>query len=175
MPKANKQNANTPTIAEELEHEHHHHHEDGEECGCGHEHHHHHEDGEECGCGHEHHHHHEDGEGCGCGHEHHHHHEDGEECSCGHEHHHHHEHHHERKQVSADAVMKIYIIENLDCANCAAKIERKINELPGVEDATLTFATKQLRVTAKNPDALLDQMRQVARTVESQATIEPRA
>ncbi len=119
MPKANKQNANTPTIAEELEHEHHHHHEDGEECGCG------------------------------------------------HEHHHHHEHHHERKQVSADAVMKIYIIENLDCANCAAKIERKINELPGVEDATLTFATKQLRVTAKNPDALLDQMRQVARTVES--------
>ena len=71
--------------------------------------------------------------------------------------------------------MKIYIIENLDCANCAAKIERKINELPGVEDATLTFATKQLRVTAKNPDALLDQMRQVARTVESQATIEPRA
>ncbi len=70
--------------------------------------------------------------------------------------------------------MKIYIIENLDCANCAAKIERKINELPGVEDATLTFATKQLRVTAKNPDSLLDQMRQVARTVESQATIEPR-
>ena len=112
MPKANKQNANTPTIAEELEHEHHHHHEDGEECGCGHEHHHHHEDGEECGC--------------------------------GHEHHHHHEHHHERKQVSADAVMKIYIIENLDCANCAAKIERKINELPGVEDATLTFATRWL-------------------------------
>ena len=170
-------------------HEHHHHHGDGEECGCGHEHHHHgdgeecgcghehhhHGDGEECGCGHEHHHHHGDGEECGCGHEHHHHHGDGEECDCGHDHHsHEHHHHHEHKQISADAVMKIYLIENLDCANCAAKIERKINELPEVEDATLTFATKQLRVTAKNPDALLDQMRQIARSVESQATIEPR-
>ena len=69
---------------------------------------------------------------------------------------------------------KVYIIEHLDCANCAAKIERKINELPEVEEATLTFATKQLRVTAKNPDALLEQMRQIARTVEPDATIEPR-
>ena len=69
---------------------------------------------------------------------------------------------------------KVYIIEHLDCANCAAKIERKINELPEVEEATLTFATKQLRVTAKDPDALLEQMRQIARTVEPDATIEPR-
>ena len=28
---------------------------------------------------------------------------------------------------------KIYIIENLDCANCAAKIEAKFNALPVVE------------------------------------------
>lgn len=45
--------------------------------------------------------------------------------------------------------MRIYIVENLDCANCAAKIERKIQSLPGVEYASLTFATKQLRVAAK--------------------------
>ena len=28
---------------------------------------------------------------------------------------------------------KVYIIQNLDCANCAAKIESKFNALPEVE------------------------------------------
>ena len=41
----------------------------------------------------------------------------------------------------------IYIIDNLCCANCGAKMERKINELPQVQEATLTFATKQIAVT----------------------------
>ncbi|WP_243423372.1 cation transporter, partial [Intestinimonas butyriciproducens] len=40
---------------------------------------------------------------------------------------------------------KTYLIDGLDCANCAAKIERKINQLEEVQEATLTFATKQLR------------------------------
>ena len=38
---------------------------------------------------------------------------------------------------------KVYIIENLDCANCAAKIEAKFNALPEVEEAVITFATRQ--------------------------------
>ena len=43
---------------------------------------------------------------------------------------------------------KVYIMENLGCANCAAKMEAKFNALPEVEEATITFATKQLRLTA---------------------------
>ena len=35
---------------------------------------------------------------------------------------------------------KVYHIENLGCANCAAKMEDKMNRLEGVE-ASLTFAT----------------------------------
>ena len=69
---------------------------------------------------------------------------------------------------------KIYIIENLDCANCAAKIEAKFNALPEVEEATITFATKQLRITAENPDALLEKLTKIAQTVESGAKILPR-
>lgn len=69
---------------------------------------------------------------------------------------------------------KVYIMENLDCANCAAKIEQKIRQLPQVEDATITFATRQLRVTAPDPDALLPQMLELARTVEDEVTIVPR-
>ena len=50
---------------------------------------------------------------------------------------------------------KVYIIDNLDCAHCAARVEEKINAMPEVETATITFATKQLRITAEDPDALL--------------------
>ena len=53
---------------------------------------------------------------------------------------------------------KVYDIENLDCANCAAKIEAKFNALAEVKDATITFATRQLRLTAENPDALIEKL-----------------
>ena len=69
---------------------------------------------------------------------------------------------------------KVYIIENLDCANCAAKIEAKFNALPEVEAATITFATRQLRVTAEDPDALIEKLTAIARTVESEVKIHPR-
>ena len=69
---------------------------------------------------------------------------------------------------------KVYIIDNLDCANCAAKIEAKFNALPEVEEATITFATKQLRITAENPDSLIEKLTEIARTVESGVEIRHR-
>ena len=69
---------------------------------------------------------------------------------------------------------KVYIIDNLDCANCAAKIEQKLNACPGVEEATITFSTRQLRLTAEDPDALIPRLQEIARTVESDAVIYPR-
>lgn len=69
--------------------------------------------------------------------------------------------------------MKRYLIQNLDCANCAAKIEAKFNTLPEVEQATITFATRQLRLTAEDPDALIDRLVQVAQTVEDGVEIHP--
>ena len=69
---------------------------------------------------------------------------------------------------------KIYILEELDCANCAAKIEAKLNAMPQVEKAVITFATRQLRVTAADPDALVPEMEKIARTVEPELTIHPR-
>ena len=69
---------------------------------------------------------------------------------------------------------KVYIIENLDCANCAAKIEAKFNALPEVQEAIITFPTRQLRVTAENPDDLIASLTTIARTVESEVTFLPR-
>ena len=62
---------------------------------------------------------------------------------------------------------QIYTIRNLDCANCAAKAEAKIKALPGVQDASITFATMQLRITADDPDALLPAAQKAAQTVEA--------
>ena len=69
---------------------------------------------------------------------------------------------------------RIYIFENLDCANCAAKIEHKMNTHPDVSDAVITFATRQLRLTADDPDALIPELTALARTVESSVEIHPR-
>ena len=69
---------------------------------------------------------------------------------------------------------KTYLIDNLDCANCAAKIEAKFNALPVVEEATITFATKQLRLAAQDPDALIPKLTEIARTVEGEVVIRPR-
>lgn len=43
---------------------------------------------------------------------------------------------------------KIFILEDLDCANCAAKIENGINELDCVNKASVTFMTKKLVLEA---------------------------
>ena len=177
---------------EDHEHEHHHHHEHvNDHCGCGcedheHEHeHHHHDHDDHCGCGcegheheHDHHHHHDHDEHCGCGcegheheHDHHHHHHD-EHCGCGcKDHAHDHGHHHSHSAASAK---RVYILENLGCAHCASKMEEQIQLLDGVENATITFATKQLRLNAADPDALLPQIRKICTSIESEVKVVPR-
>ena len=69
---------------------------------------------------------------------------------------------------------KVYLIENLDCANCAAKIESRFNAHEKVQEATITFATKQLRLTAEDPDSLIPELVKIARTVEGEVEIYPR-
>ena len=163
---------------EEHEH-HHHHHEHGEECGCGHDHH-----------DHDHHHHHDHGpakpqatrshthfqvdhhqveghpEGCQCeqcnsyveycdvcG-------ESLAKCNC--------------HMPDEDLEKKVYILEGIDCANCAAKIEAKIRQMPEVGFASVAFATKQLRVSANNQSELLPKMQAVVDSIEDGVTIAPR-
>ena len=166
----------------EHDHGHNHHHHDHEDCGCGHDpHRHDHEDcdhghshdhghaehhhgHEECGCGHSHHHEHED---CGCGHEHDHGYED---CGCGHEHHGAGQ-SHEVRQMPKGVEKRTYILDNLGCANCAAKMERQIQELPGVEMAVITYATKQLVVAANHQEKLLPEFQRICASIESEVTV----
>ena len=66
---------------------------------------------------------------------------------------------------------KIYYLENLGCANCAAKMEARINALPQVSEAVITFATGQLRITGEDPDALLPQVQQIVTDIEAQVRV----
>ena len=68
---------------------------------------------------------------------------------------------------------KTYTLEHLDCANCAAKIEAKFNSLAQVQEAVIIFPTRQLRLTAEDPDALIPQLQSIARTVEDAVVIHP--
>ena len=160
---------------------HHHHHDEHddeheEHCGCGH-HHHHEEHGDEheehCDCGHHHHEGHDDDEHeehCGCGH--HHHHDDDDGCCSEHDHHHEHAEHHHGPAPKSTCV--VYVMKNIDCANCSAKIEKKIQELPEVDDCILTFATRQLRVYSSVGTKLLPKMQEIADQIEPGTVIEVR-
>ena len=155
---------------EEHEHEHHEHEHHDEHCSCGckehgHEHHEHehvhHDEHCSCGCKEHEHEHHE--------HEHHHHHDEHCGCGCGDHDHEHHVHSH-----NALTAKRIYILENLGCAHCASKMEERIQALEGVESATITFATKQLRLRAADPDALLPHIRKICTSIESEVKVVPR-
>ena len=41
---------------------------------------------------------------------------------------------------------KTYRLRDLDCANCAAKMENAINKLPEVESATVSFLMQKMTV-----------------------------
>ena len=117
--------------------------------------HHHHE--EECSCGHEHHHHHE--EECTCGHDHHEHKHE-EECSCGHEHHHEHSEHH------LDQNTRVFLLDGIDCANCAAKVESRVGKLDGVNEVSMNFIQKKLYLKSNRED-LLEEIQKICNGVES--------
>ena len=74
-----------------------------------------------------------------------------------------------------EGTMHKYSLENLGCANCAAKMEQKINALPGIEHASITYATKQLQLTAKNCDSLLPQIQDICSSIESNVKVVPLA
>lgn len=52
--------------------------------------------------------------------------------------------------------MKELILDGLDCANCAAKIEAKVNAIEGVDKASMNFINKTLTIEISNRDKFDD-------------------
>ena len=68
---------------------------------------------------------------------------------------------------------KTYKLENLDCANCAAKMEDAIGRLAGVKKATVSFMTQKLTLEteAEDQSALLEQVVKLCKKVEPDCEI----
>ncbi|MBS7007411.1 cation transporter [Anaerostipes sp.] len=64
---------------------------------------------------------------------------------------------------------KKFKLEDLDCANCAAKMEEAIKKIPGVNDATVSFMTQKMTINADD-DQFDDIMQKV---VSACAKVEP--
>ena len=43
---------------------------------------------------------------------------------------------------------KVFMLEDLDCAHCAAKMEDAIRKLDGVNEVSITFLTQKLTLDA---------------------------
>ena len=81
------------------------------------------------------------------------------------------------RKKNGELLTVTYTIEGLDCANCAAKIERKIQAMPQIDEATLTFATKQLKVTSTQSDSsmLKNELESVCLSVEDGVSLEEKS
>ncbi len=68
---------------------------------------------------------------------------------------------------------KVFKLENLDCANCAAKMERGINKVEGVASATVSFMTQKLTIEAEDSrfEEIMDEVVKVCKKVEPDCKI----
>ncbi len=70
---------------------------------------------------------------------------------------------------------KTFILENLDCANCAAKLERSLNKMEGVE-AVVTFMTKKMVLEAEENrmEEAVSEAERIIKKLEPQVVIKAR-
>ena len=68
---------------------------------------------------------------------------------------------------------KRFKLIDLDCANCAAKIETYIKKIDGVEDAAVSFMMQKLTVTADEGrfEEIMDQIEKTCKKVEPDCRI----
>ena len=68
---------------------------------------------------------------------------------------------------------KVYKLQDLDCANCAAKMERAINKIDGVERASVNSLTQRLAVEADESrfEEIMDEIAKACRKVEPDCKI----
>lgn len=61
-----------------------------------------------------------------------------------------------------------YTLENLGCANCAAKMEDEIKELDGVNSVTVNFITTKMVLDVEDDkfDSVLDQVKDIIKSIE---------
>ena len=63
---------------------------------------------------------------------------------------------------------KTFNLENLDCANCAMKMENRVNKIDGVKKANFNFIMQKLVIEAddENSEKTMDEVVDVCKKVD---------
>lgn len=63
---------------------------------------------------------------------------------------------------------KVIALQDLDCANCAAKMENGIKKIAGVNSASISFMTQKmvLDIADTNAEQILKEIRAVCKRIE---------
>ena len=69
---------------------------------------------------------------------------------------------------------KKFKLEDLDCANCAAKMEDAIKKIPGVNDAVVSFMTQKMTIDAEDErfEEIMDEVVKTCAKVEQDCRIQ---
>ncbi len=68
---------------------------------------------------------------------------------------------------------KIIKLQDLDCANCAAKIENAVKKLEGVTDVKVNFLSQKMELEAPDDkyDSVLSEAKKVIKKIEPDVTV----
>lgn len=68
---------------------------------------------------------------------------------------------------------KVINLEDLDCANCAAKMECAVKKVEGVTNANVNFMMQRMTVEidSENPQAVLAEIKKVCKKVEPECIL----
>lgn len=69
---------------------------------------------------------------------------------------------------------KTFHLIDLDCANCAQKMEDAIKKIDGVEDASVSFLTQKMTITADDEqfDAIVKKIVKTCKKIEPDCEIQ---
>lgn len=68
---------------------------------------------------------------------------------------------------------KVFKVEDLDCAHCAAKLEDALNKVNGVNKATVNFLAQKITLDVEEGtlDSVVKEMISTAKKIEPDCTI----
>lgn len=68
---------------------------------------------------------------------------------------------------------KVFNLEDLDCANCAMKMECNVKKIDGVKDASVNFMTQKMIIEAdeKDFDEVMKKVVKTCKKIEPDCTI----
>lgn len=76
--------------------------------------------------------------------------------------------------LEESVMTKVFNLVNLDCANCAQKMEDAIRKIDGVEEVSVSFMMQKVTLTADEEkfDEIKKKIKKVCRKVEPDCKIE---